>query len=704
MPSGSHSRIRVVVGLAALVAACASEQAPMGLATGPVVSDFDLRGTAELSADDVKDKLLTAETGWWPWAKERRFDPLVWQSDLRRIERFYEARGYYGTAVVQAEVFPRGQDEVALAVSIEEGAPVRIASLEVLGLEPLAASERELVLEDLPLEEGDLFVENDWSAAKQIVRTRLRNRGYAAASLMGKAEVDLAKHGARLQVVVDPGRRYRFGEIEIEQGRGASVPTYRIREQVRLALGENRLFSEEDLEEAQARLFNLNVFSTARVEAGTPDPESGRVPVKVEVREAPFRTLRLGAGMGIDQVRQEARMLAGWTHRNFFGGLRLFGLKSTLGWAFIPSSVAVARNEIDARQGPVFQATGEFQQPRLFGRPTLSLRPLLEVERTIEPAYDAIGGRSQLGVNWQPTSRVSVFPSYNLQLYRLNGPSAASAATAPLSLGCSSDPCRVLLSYLEQVVSWDRRDHPLEPTLGFYVSLSLQEGGGPLGGDFSYFRFLPDARAYVSFGDEASVTFATRLRLGSLVPRSGRPEDSPVVSRFYAGGPNSMRGFGLRRLSPMVLIPLDPDDPSSRVALPVGGNGLLEGSFEMRVRTSENLLLATFLDYGTVTRSRLPIEDPRRLLFAVGAGLRYLSPIGPIRVDLGFRLPYGRPPPLFDQDGQEITYRRLADGGVVAGSETGANVDKSCFGFGGGGGGWVENGLCSLHISIGEAF
>jgi len=106
-----------------------------------------------------------------------------------------------------------------------------------------------------------------------------------------------------------------------------------------------------------------------------------------------------------------------------------------------------------------------------------------------------------------------------------------------------------------------------------------------------------------------------------------------------------------------------------------------------------------------VTRQRLPFEDPRRVLWAVGVGVRYLSVVGPIRIDFGFRLPFGRPPPLFHLDGREITYQRLPEGGVVPGTETGANMDRSCFGIiGSRGDTWVRDGLCAIHISIGEAF
>jgi translocation and assembly module TamA len=676
-------------------------------ATGPVVTDIEIVGAEAISPDDLKERLATQETGWWPFARKHRFDPAQWQVDLERIDRYYEAQGHYRAEVRRAEVIDQGAGRVALRVEVEENEPLRIADITLRGLESLPVQQRQDMLDDLPLRPGEVFLERRWQEGKGRIIERLQDAGRAAAALVGEAKLDLKSNRGDLDLLVDPGRRYRFGDILVSMPEGGIVDPALVREQVQLALEPDRGYGEAKLEEAQRRVFGMGVFASARVSAGEPDPGSGLVPVVVDVRPAPFHTVRLGGGVAIDQVRQEARLLASWGDRNFLGGLRKLGLEALAGWAFIPSTLAVVRNRVEdaPRQGPIFRATGELEQPRLFARPTLKLKGLLEAERTIEPTYDALGGRTRLGVTWQPRSSTVVLGSYNLQGYRLAGPAAISASTAPLALGCTDDPCFVLLSYLEQVASWDRRDHPLEPRRGFFLSLSLQQGGGPLGGDFEYLRLLPEARAYVTSDDGRPWTLAMRLRFGTLATRTGRPEDSPVVARFFAGGPNSMRGFGLRRLSPMLLVPVDPGRSEVRVPLPVGGNGLIEGSFELRTPLRQQLLLAAFTDFGTVTRERLPLREAGRLLWAVGLGLRYLSPIGPIRVDLGVRLPFGRPPPLYDLDGTEITYRRLPGGATEPGRENGDNIAESCFGIGGSGGSsWVSGDLCSLHISIGEAF
>ncbi|MEP6654400.1 MAG: BamA/TamA family outer membrane protein, partial [Myxococcales bacterium] len=302
---------------------------------------------------------------------------------------------------------------------------------------------------------------------------------------------------------------------------------------------------------------------------------------------------------------------------------------------------------------------------------------------------------------------VSIYPTYNLQGYWLNGPALSGVNAAPLTLGCTTgqtqaqvgdNSCFILLSYLEQMVTWDHRDSPLEARKGFYASLSLQEGGGPLGGDFTYLRVLPDVRGYVSLGDDDGLTFATRLRVGELLPTNGQ---SAVVTRFFGGGGVSMRGFNDRRLSPLLKAAF-PNGSGGNVTLtlPIGGEGMIDGSFEVRYQITENVVLAAFLDYGQVTRGRIGPDDVQTLLWAVGFGLRYRTPIGPIRVDFARRLQLGRPPILLEvRDGtvQEVRLRGLPPGGYL--------VDDSCFGIGGSHRDTpVTDNLCVFHVAIGEAF
>ncbi|MET0405839.1 MAG: BamA/TamA family outer membrane protein, partial [Cystobacter sp.] len=370
--------------------------------------------------------------------------------------------------------------------------------------------------------------------------------------------------------------------------------------------------------------------------------------------------------------------------------------------------------------GPVFQFSAQFEQPRFLAR-DLRLQTTLSAERGLEQAYNFIGGRLRGGVVWQPRPDFSIFPTYNLELYNLKGQrGSVDQTTAPtLVLGCpdavDGGDCNISVSYLEQFIELNRRDDPLAPRHGFYASLSLQEGGGILQGNYDFVRVLPDLRGYYTFGPRERLTLAARLRMGTLLTFSN--SESAIVNRFFAGGGASMRGFNARRLAPMSQIRTTPDSSTDAnvnpvdTIVPIGGNSLVETSVELRVKLFSELTLALFHDsgltgYGPLTfgarKDDLLLESGR--LFgdnhyqAVGFGLRYNTIVGPIRVDVARRLNIGQPLPILGSSASEAT---TLDGwgdcfGLGIKKEDGVNVKRRYAG--------APEGLCTFFLSIGEAF
>jgi translocation and assembly module TamA len=199
--------------------------------------------------------------------------------------------------------------------------------------------------------------------------------------------------------------------------------------------------------------------------------------------------------------------------------------------------------------------------------------------------------------------------------------------------------------YLEQRVAWDGRDNPLNTRRGWYGGLTLQEGVRVGGYGYRYLRFQPELRGFYPLGRHSVV--ALRARVGGLIPvnETGNP---PIVARFYAGGPLSMRGYYTNRLSPMI------EQDGSWVS--VGANGAADGSLELRFDIAGDWGGAIFVDTaGVSSYSGSPTEyqsalDPTQLQWASGLGLRYRTPFGPLRVDLGVRLPTDyRAGVLFDE-------------------------------------------------------
>ncbi|HEX8436656.1 BamA/TamA family outer membrane protein [Archangium sp.] len=740
----SHLRQNLpVLLLLALASGCATSSGSARQPDQPKVVDLDIEGTDQIKASDIKEKIVTSETPWWepfnPFVPPNYFDANAWQADLRRIERYYQSQGFYQAEIISENVRAKGEHAVALEVKVREGEPTQVIALNVLGMEALPPEHRAKALAELPLTQTAVFREEDWESTKEMVRQRLRELGYAEAEVGGEVRVDLATRGAQADLQVTPGPRYRFGNVFVATDANPQVAPKRIIEQAKGAVRKGDWYSESALAEAQSRVFRMGVFGAVKVNRGSPDRENLTVPVVVDVREAPFRSIRLGGGIGVDAARQEIRVLGEWTNRNFFGGLRRLTVSGRVGYAFIPN-ITSAFDRIDTNgdgegdepnlstpHGPVGQLSIQFEQPRFLAR-DLSLQASLVAERGLEQAYNYIGGRGRGGVVWRPHPELSLFSTYNLELYRLQGQRGSQDQTSvpPLVLGCPAgaslaDTCSISVSYLEQVLEWDQRNDPIAPSNGYYTTLSLQEGGGPLQGDFTFLRVLPDMRVYRTFGPNDRFTVAARLRLGTLLTpvttnETGERirEESAIVNRFFAGGGASMRGFNSRRLSPMNVSTPDAEQPSDRV-VPIGGNSLLETTVELRYKLFGELVLAAFHDSGLAGAGPLnfgpPQDDVRRessRIFgdyhyqAVGIGLRYLTLVGPVRLDLARRLNVGRPLPIFDAaTGGATTVGGLGDCFGLGGSEekdpvTGRFVGREYAG--------APEGLCTFFLSIGEAF
>ncbi|MFZ5470361.1 MAG: BamA/OMP85 family outer membrane protein, partial [Myxococcota bacterium] len=638
-----------------LFAACATVEEQ---AQGPRVERLRIEGARQVDEDELKEKILTAESSWLPawvpiFGEEHRFDPNAWQADLRRIERLYQSRGYYQARVLDEEVKELAADGVELWVRVDEGSATVLRTVEVRGLDRLPPEHGAAALEKLPLNEGDVFLEENWVGVKEAIAARLRELGYVEAVVNGEAQVDVATRSAHVRLEVESGPRYRFGNIVVAANAGARVAPKRVVEQVESELQPGDWYYESALAKAQARVFQMGVFGAVKVTRSSPERAAGTVPVVVDVREAPFHTRRAGLGFGFDQTRQDVRLVGEYTDRNFLGGLRRLTVRGKLGYAFLPDAVSVLSKKDSTQAGPVTRVVAELEQPRLFS-PALSFATSLELSSGIEPAYNFIGGSYKAGVVWRPRTDVTVYPSYNLELYWLSSPTPLGGRSPAVTFGC---PTLCVLSYLEQTIELDRRDDRLEPRRGYLLAFSLQEGGGPLGGAFSFVRVQPEARGYVSFFDDQRLTLAGKLKIGSLLTAAGAP--SPIVSRFFSGGAASMRGFNDRRLSPLLAVPLE-RKPDEGETLPIGGNGVLEASIELRYHLGGDWVLATFLDGGFVTPGSFDALDPayysRNLLLAAGFGLRYRTPLGPIRADFARRLPVGPPLPVIQSSASAVDF------------------------------------------------
>jgi outer membrane translocation and assembly module TamA len=658
--------------LSALAVAIACAAAPATRAAeGPPVRSLEIEGASRVSEGEIKRRLATGEPGALPWSSARPFDPVLWEEDLRRIVRVYEARGFYGSKVVEA-VVERRQDGVHLRVRVEEAEPATIASVALVGLEGLPPEVERSAREAARLRRGRIFLESDWKVTRSAMERALRDRGYADAAVGGEARVDVDAKRVDARVEVEAGRRYRFGEVALATEGEPSFPPSSILAQARDLLPEGAWFSQSALEKAQRMLFDLGVFEAIAVTAGAADRGSDRLPVVIDVREAPVVAARVGAGIGTMPGRSDARAVWEWTNRNFGGDLRVLRLAARAGWAFVPAGPWNALRddpgETPARHGPFARLTADLAQPRFAGRPALQLFASTELEQELREAFEFRSARLEAGVGWRASDLVDVRASYALDLYDVYDTPLLGGGAPEEATGCAA-PCRQ--GYLELEVTAGRRRGFREGAPGRELTLRIRQGAPLLGGASSWVS--GEAEGIVHVPLSSRVTLASRAGAATIAPLDG--EAIPIVLRLFSGGA-AMRGYGARRLSPLLLVP--GRDGSTQV-VPTGGRGLLDGSLEVRVNIGERLGLAAFTDVGAVTaRAFDPLLLWEAMRVAPGVGVRYRSPLGPLRADVAWVLPR-RGVEVFELPGAALDRaagRRAAEG-------------QTC---------------CAMHISIGESF
>ena len=205
------------------------------------------------------------------------------------------------------------------------------------------------------------------------------------------------------------------------------------------------------------------------------------------------------------------------------------------------------------------------------------------------------------------------FVGYRLEYNKLNDIDAATV----LALG--EIQRKGFLSGPSAGFVWNTADDPLNPKKGEVVALVADHAGW--GGEFSFYKITAEAKKYIELGWQT--VFATRLKLG-LADAIGADKNLPLFERFYSGGEKSVRGYGRRRLGPLSAS----DDP-------LGGLSLVEGSLELRRPIWKEFNGALFIDFGQVSKRSfdLPFGD---LQFSQGFGVSYATPVGPLRLDVGF--------------------------------------------------------------------
>jgi outer membrane protein assembly complex protein YaeT len=568
------------------------------------VSSLDFTGVEQVDKDALLSALQTRKGSRLPWGRKRYFDRRAFDTDLKRIEAFYRDRGFPDARVASFDVtLNDAQDKVDITVTMSEGEPIRIAALELEGFDPLTEDERDQLRETMFLREGAPLDRTVARAARERALNELRDKGYPYAEVT-IAEDEIGERQRRVVFHAEPGTLARFGAIEVEGE--VSVDENVILRQLTFVPGE--VFSRREMRESQRKLYGLELFEFVNIESREDQsPQAPDVPIRVTVAEGKHQRVTFGAGYGTEE---NARARIRWDHANFLGNARHAGVEGK--WSSLDRGVRA-----------------DYREP-FFLRPHFSLNFDGQAWQAAEPVYslNSVGGRVSLRhqANTQNFWTVSFLNEYQrsnilpeaLEDFRLRDDFIA--------LGL--DPRDGLLTGTTTAVAFDisrnTSNNVLDARTGYVLNGHVEQAGNWLPGTFDYWMATGEGRHYLPIG--RALVLANRVRLGTIDGLGELEQDVPFYKRFFLGGASSIRGWGRYEVGPL-----------SGFGLPIGGHSMVEGSLELRTAAWGKFGVVGFVDYGNVWSDSWQF-DLKDLRYAVGPGLRYLTPVGPARADFGYQL------------------------------------------------------------------
>ena len=559
----------------------------------------------------LKQALATRENtkvpvvGWeLPWGKKHGFDQSRFDVDLQRIKAFYADRGYPDVQVTKIDVKSNAnKTAVDVALTIDEGQPVKVAAVTFPGFGVVPEKHLMALQSGIPLKVGQPRDRQLVAAAHEMALNELRDHGYPYAKVTTAEDDGPDGKTAVVSFTAEPGVVAHFGPVEIAGN--TSVSDHMIDRELDYRPGD--LYQRSLIQNSQHRLYGMELFQFVNIETVAPDSQSAVVPTKVTVAEGKHQRLNFGVGYGTEE---KGRVNGEYHHFNFLGGARSAGLHAR--YSSLDRGVRA-----------------DFTQP-YFLAPHLSLGGEVQQWYTYTPAYNSItsGGkatfmhRADEKTSWSISFTSERDNSAIGDSYR-NDPTLITDLIA-LGLNPSTGEQSGTLNALGFDVNRSTADSLLNAHHGYQIALHAEQAGRFLPGAFNYFAVSADGRHFAPIGRR--VVLASRLQVGNIAQADNDPANVPFSKKYFLGGSTSLRGWGRYEVSPV-----------GTSGIPLGGNSLFAVSEELRVAVSGSFGGVLFVDGGNVWTDRAAI-NLRDLRYDIGPGLRYQTPVGPIRLDLGYQL------------------------------------------------------------------
>ena len=475
--------------------------------------------------------------------------------------------------------FSVNKDANIVNIDINEGEPIKVTNVNI----DSNFNIKKLIV----LKKGDIFEANKFVEIKDEIVTKLLENGYCKYKLKTKAYVDLKLHTAKLNYNLDKNSVCHFGKITI-----AKHPKDIKKDVVysRLKYKEGDRFDIRAIGDSYNSLNSLNTFANLQIKYSLEDSNKTiATTVSLDKRD---KLKRYMLALGVDS-EIGARIKGSWERRNFLGDAKKLTIRAQLakdkqgleGELFTPSFLSFDNNYLDLylSAGYELEKRSAYRQKRAFLDSHLD--------------YNSKRWSIQLGLGIE---------NLDIKLYE----------KLPYVIGGTFN-----LVYPYTHITYDSRDSKLDPKNGIYLSSYNEYGLASSKGGVQYLKYLIEARAIKSFGD---LTLSAVGKIGAIHEISGR---LPASKLFYGGGLFSNRAYGKNDLGIIA---------SNRSYRKLGGKSYANLQLEANYKLYKKLYGAIFFDSTIINKQEYKFNGDR--LDTVGLGIRYKTPIGPVKLDVGFNV------------------------------------------------------------------
>jgi outer membrane protein assembly factor BamA len=613
------------------------------------VGEIEIEGVRSLPRDTV-GALLTVTPGL-------SFVEDELSRDVQVIARHFHEQGY-AAAKVSPDVTDAGRDarsgsaargRVRIRITVDEGPRTLVGAIRIEGHQALDEAALRQVMRLRP---GEPFFAPSLVADRAAVEAVYVGAGFADTRVTVAAEPAPEPGRADITYRVVEGERSVVQHVIVTGNERTSADT--ILREARIRTGQ--ALAAQDLTDAQRRLAALGLFRRVRIDV-VREPGSPARNVVIAVEEAPVTSVGYGAGIegGRRLRREDAESSAverfEFAPRGFFevGRRNLWGKNRSVtlfSRASLRQNPGTAEDPDPGGYGIYeYRVLGTYREPRAFG-----WNADATVSGLFEQAIRTSFSYRRRALNADLTRRfarsVTVAARYSAG-YTDVYEDRSAPEDAPLIDRLFP---QVRLSTVSGFLAWDTRDDVIEPTRGHSMALQVDVAARSIGSEVGFAKSFSQVFVYRKLG-ASRVVFAGGARLGlatgfprqvPAVDEDGNPvldedgnqvvqtvKDLPSSERFYAGGDTTVRGYTLDRLGD--------DDTIDQDGFPLGGDAVVIFNGELRFPVTSTLGGVVFVDSGNVF-SRVSNFDLARIKATTGVGVRYKSPIGPLRVDLGVKL------------------------------------------------------------------